>query len=139
VKRFTASAPDYEEVTMAITQLKPDNVDTLIDSSDILVIDFWAPWCGPCRSFKPIFEAAAERHPDVTFVACNTEDEQEIAGAFKIQSIPTVMIFRQGVLLYNQPGLHPAPVLEDLLGKVKALDMATIQAEIAAKKQATSN
>ncbi len=118
------------------TTLTMANVEQMIRDNDMLVIDFWAPWCGPCRAFKPIFEAAAARHTDVTFAACNTEEEQELAGAFGIRSIPTLMIFRQGVLVFSQPGMLPAPVLDDLIGKVRALDMDAVRAQIAEAEQA---
>ncbi|HPC81917.1 MAG TPA: thioredoxin domain-containing protein [Thermoanaerobaculaceae bacterium] len=124
-----------EEDAMTTT-LTMANVEQMIRDNDMLVIDFWAPWCGPCRAFKPIFEAAAARHTDVTFAACNTEEEQELAGAFGIRSIPTLMIFRQGVLVFSQPGMLPAPVLDDLIGKVRALDMDAVRAQIAEAEQA---
>jgi thioredoxin len=120
---------------MATTQLTTANVEQLIDASDTLIIDFWAPWCGPCRTFKPIFETAAESHPEITFASCNTEEQQELAGAFGIRSIPTVMIFREKVLVFSQPGMLPAEVLEDLIGKVKALDMAQVHADVAAQEE----
>lgn len=120
---------------MATTTLTMANVENMIRDNDTLIIDFWAPWCGPCRAFKPVFEAAAAKHPELAFAACNTEEEQELAAAFGIRSIPTLMVFRQGVLVFNQPGMLPAPVLEELIEKVKALDMDAVRAQIAAAEQ----
>lgn len=121
---------------MATTTLTTANVEHLIREQDTVLVDFWAPWCGPCRAFKPIFEAAAAKHPDLTFAACNTEEEQELAGAFGIRSIPTLMVFKQGVLVFSQPGMLPAPVLEELIGKVRALDMDMVRAQIAREEPA---
>ncbi|MGV8041607.1 MAG: thioredoxin family protein [Thermoanaerobaculaceae bacterium] len=120
---------------MATTTLTMANVEQTIRDNETLIIDFWAPWCGPCRAFKPVFEAAAEKHADIAFAACNTEEEQELAGAFGIRSIPTLMVFRQGVLVFSQPGMLPAPVLDDLVGKVRALDMVAVRAQIAQAEQ----
>jgi thioredoxin 1 len=119
---------------MAMTPLTTANVDQLLREQDTVLVDFWAPWCGPCRAFKPIFEAAAEKHQDLTFAACNTEEEQELAGAFSIRSIPTLMVFKQGVLVFSQPGMLPAPVLDELIGKVRALDMDMVRTEIAGEQ-----
>jgi thioredoxin 1 len=94
-------------------------------------IEWWAPWCGPCRSFAPVYEKVAEANLDVTFAKINTEEEQELAAAFQIRSIPTLMIFRDKVLLFAQPGALPQNLLEELLGKVRALDMEQVRAEIA--------
>lgn len=121
---------------MAAKELTLDNFNDTIENSSIVLIDFWASWCGPCRAFKPIFEAAAEAHPEITFATCDTEAQQELAAEFGIRSIPTLAIFREKVLVFAQPGMLPAEALEDLIGQVKALDMAAVHAE--ATKQASA-
>ncbi|MFO0621180.1 MAG: thioredoxin [Polyangia bacterium] len=101
----------------------------------IVILDFWAPWCGPCRSFAPIFEAAAERHSDVVFGKVNTDEEQELAGSFGISSIPTVMVFRDGIGLFQQPGMLSAPALDKLLEQVRALNMDEVRKEVEAQSK----
>lgn len=119
---------------MATIDLTKDSFRDTVTKQGIVLIDWWAEWCGPCRAFKPIFEAASEQHKDVTFAKINTDEQQELAGAFEIRSIPTVMLFRDGVLLFAQPGMLSPPALEELLGKARELDMAEIHRKIAEAK-----
>jgi len=112
---------------MAVQQLTKENFEGTITDNDIVIIDFWAEWCGPCKAFKPIFHAAADRHEDVTFASCDTEAETELAGMFQIRSIPTTVIFREQIPVFSQPGMLPAEALDELLGKVKELDMDEVK------------
>ena len=106
-----------------------------VEKGGIVLVDWWAPWCGPCRSFAPSYEAVAEANPEVVFAKVNTDEEQELAGAFQIRSIPTLMVFRDKVLLFAQPGSLPQNLLEEILRKVRDLDMEQVRAEIAKQGQ----
>ncbi|GAB1579435.1 thioredoxin [Bordetella petrii] len=119
----------------SIVELTKDSFQEAITPDSTLIVDFWAPWCGPCRGFAPVFEQAAEQHPDVTFAKVNTDVEQELAGALGIRSIPTLMVFREQVLLFSQPGALSAGQLQELLEKIKAVDMEKVHQEIAAAKE----
>ena len=114
-----------------VMEVTKENFAEVIENNDIVIVDFWAPWCGPCRSFAPIFEKAAEANPDAAFVKINTEQEQELAAHFQIRSIPTLMVFREKVLLFSQPGVLPEASLDKLVTEVKALDMEQVHKDIA--------
>ncbi len=116
---------------MATTALTKDNFKETLEKGGTLLIDWWAPWCGPCRNFGPVYEAASEKHPDIVFAKVNTEEQPELGGMFQIESIPTIMVFRDRILLFAQAGALPGHVLEDLVEQVKKLDMDDVRKKIA--------
>ena len=119
---------------MATREIVAQNLDETVQGNDIVLLDFWASWCGPCRQFAPVYEAASERHDDVVFGSVNTEEEQQLSAAAGITSIPTLMAFREGVLVFSQPGALPAPALEELITAVKGLDMEEVHRQVAAQQ-----
>jgi len=116
---------------MATIELTTDNFEQTVTGNDIVLVDFWAEWCGPCRGFAPVFEKAAQDNGDIVFGKVDTEAQQDLAAAFGIMSIPTLAVFREQVLVFMQPGALPAPVLDDLIGQVRALDMDEVRKTIA--------
>lgn len=123
---------------MATVELTKDNFEEIVTNNDVVVVDFWASWCGPCKTFAPVFESTSEKYPDVVFGKVNTEEQTELAGHFEIRSIPTLMVVREKVILYSRPGAVPAASLEGLLDKMLGVDMRQVREEIAAAENGQS-
>ena len=123
---------------MATVNLKSAEFEGVFSKPGTVIVDFWAAWCGPCRQFAPVFEAASEKYPEIVFAKVDTDAEQEISAAVGISSIPTLMIFKDGIFIFNQPGALPAPALEEIISKVNELDMDGVRAEIE-KSEATKS
>lgn len=119
---------------MATVEITKENFKETVAKDGIVILDWWAAWCGPCRAFAPTFEAASGKHPDIVFGKIDTDAQPELSGAFEIRSIPTLMVFRDGILLFEQPGALPASALEELLKQVRALDMEQVKKEVQARR-----
>ena len=124
---------------MATIELNEQSLESTVTDNDIVIIDFWAPWCGPCKSFGPIYEDVSEKHPDIVFAKVNTEVEQGIAAHFQIRSIPTLMIFREQIIIFAEAGMLPANALEELIQQVRDLDMEKVKADIEAAQAEANN
>jgi thioredoxin len=120
---------------VAVVDLTKDNFEQTVNDHPLVIIDFWAPWCGPCRGFAPVYEKASEAHADVVFAKVNTDEQQELAGTFGIRSIPTLMVFREKVILFQQAGALPGSALEQVITQAKLVDMAKVHAEIEGEKR----
>ena len=122
---------------MAVIELTKANFEQVVTSNPTVIVDYWAPWCGPCRGFAPVFEKVSEAHPDVVFAKVNTDEEQEIAGHFQIRSIPTLMVFRDQIIVFSQPGALPQGAFEQVVEKAKSLDMDEVRKQIAQEEKKT--
>jgi thioredoxin len=119
---------------MATVELTKDNFEETVNGNPMVIIDFWAPWCGPCKGFAPVYEQASDAHPDVVFAKVNTDEEQELAGAFGIRSIPTLMVFREKVILFQQAGALPGSALDQVISQAKTIDMQKVHDDISKQK-----
>ncbi|HYC37490.1 MAG TPA: thioredoxin [Usitatibacter sp.] len=119
---------------MAVVELTKENFEQVVTGNPTVIVDYWAPWCGPCRGFAPVFEKVAEQHPDVVFAKVNTDEEQEIAAHFQIRSIPTLMVFRDQIIVFSQPGALPQGAFEQVVAKAKELDMEEVRKQMAAEE-----
>jgi thioredoxin 1 len=133
--RFPGPEGSGKQENMPTTQITKDTFNDTINNNDIVLVDWWAEWCGPCRSFAPVFEEASEKHHDIVFGKIDTETQPELAAMARITSIPTIMAFREGILIFSQAGALPARSLEELIGKVRELDMEQVHAALAAEEQ----
>jgi thioredoxin 1 len=129
----------YLETNVAVVELTKDNFEEVVTNNPFVIVDFWAPWCGPCRSFAPTYEKVSEDHPDVIFAKVNTEDEQEIAAHFQIRSIPTLMIFRDKIIIFSEAGALPESAFRELVGKAGELDMDEVRQQIAQQQAGASD
>ena len=123
---------------MAVVELTKENFEQVVTSNSTVIVDYWAPWCGPCRGFAPVFEKVSESHPDVVFAKVNTDEEQEIAAHFQIRSIPTLMVFRDQIIVFAQPGALPQGAFEQVVTKAKTLDMDEVRKQIASEESQQS-
>ena len=121
---------------MAVVELTKENFEQVVTGNPMVIVDYWAPWCGPCRGFAPVFEKVAEANPDVVFAKVNTDEEQEIAAHFQIRSIPTLMVFKDQVIVFSQPGALPQGAFEEVVSKTKSLDMEMVRKQIAEQEAA---